>query len=195
MATTYYFLDTEWADVTGGELVSLALVNEGGDRLFYAERANLPEAPTDFVRQSVYPLLDRGDAALPDAALTTELRAFLSETDAPAVMADLPNDLQLLRYALDGFELPDDQVAACGPRPAPVMTRMSKEGLPGLLVEDWFAAHPEHSPDATMRWWTRRLCGWLAWWRPTASLLRRGPTPTAAPGDSGMASIPGMLAP
>jgi len=144
MATTYYFLDTEWADVTGSELVSLAVVNEGGDRLFYAERASLPEAPTDFVRQRVYPLLDRGGAALPDAVLTTELRAFLSEADAPAVMADFPNDLQLLRYALDGFELPDDQVAACGPRPAPVMTRMSKEGLPALLVEDWFAAHPEH---------------------------------------------------
>lgn len=105
MATTYYFLDTEWADVIGSELVSLALVNEDGDRHFYAERANLPEAPTDFVRQSVYPLLDRGGAALPDAALTTGLRAFLNVADAPAVMADFPNDLQLLKYALDGFEL------------------------------------------------------------------------------------------
>lgn len=119
-------------------------MNEEGNRQFYAERADLPAAPTDFVRQSVYPLLDRGDTALPDAALTAKLRAFLNETDAPAVMADFPNDLQLLRYALDGFELPDEQVAACGPRPAPVMAGMSKEGLPGLLVEDWFAAHPEH---------------------------------------------------
>lgn len=50
MATTYYFLDTEWADVMGGELVSLTLVNESGDREFYAEPASLPEGPTDFVR-------------------------------------------------------------------------------------------------------------------------------------------------
>ena len=60
MATTYYFLDTEWADVMGGEPVSLALVNEGWDREFYAEPASLPEGPTDFVRHCVYPLLDRG---------------------------------------------------------------------------------------------------------------------------------------
>lgn len=143
MVTTYYFLDTEWADVTGSELVSLALVDENGDRHFYAERASLPEGPTDFVRQCVYPLLDRGKAAMSDVALTTELRAFLSESETPAVIADFPNDLQLLRYALDGFELSDDQVAACGPRPFPVMTRMLKEGLAASLVEDWFAAHPE----------------------------------------------------
>jgi len=57
MDTTYCFLDAECADVTGSELVSLALVNEDGDRHFHAERADLPESPTEFVCQSVYPLL------------------------------------------------------------------------------------------------------------------------------------------
>jgi len=47
MATTYYFLDTEWADVTGSELVSLALVNEDGDRNFYAERADVRNGQQD----------------------------------------------------------------------------------------------------------------------------------------------------
>lgn len=145
MAATYYFLDTEWSDVLGSELVSLALVREDGGRQFYAERDALSETPTDFVRQVVYPQLTRGDTAMSDAALTTALRAFLGEVATPAVMADYPNDLHLLQYALDGFELPDEQAAACGRKPAPIMTRMLKEGLTAALVEDWFAAHPDQS--------------------------------------------------
>lgn len=39
---TYLFLDTEWADLVGDELVSLALISEDGRRLFYAERSPLP---------------------------------------------------------------------------------------------------------------------------------------------------------
>ncbi|HFL8189597.1 TPA: hypothetical protein ACG5JQ_001687 [Stenotrophomonas maltophilia] len=145
MAVTYYFLDTEWSDVLGAELVSLALVREDGEQDFYAERADLSETPTDFVRQAVYPLLTRGNAAMSDAALTTALRAFLGSVATPAVMADYPNDLHLLQYALDGFELPDEQAAACGPIPTPILTRMLKDGLTGMLVEDWFAAHPEQN--------------------------------------------------
>lgn len=40
MAPTYYFLDTEWADADGHDLVSLALVDESGERSLYAERAH-----------------------------------------------------------------------------------------------------------------------------------------------------------
>lgn len=36
------FLDTEWADVIGNELMSLALVSEDGRHTFYAERDPLP---------------------------------------------------------------------------------------------------------------------------------------------------------
>jgi len=57
-----FFLDTEWADTLGSELVSVALVAEDGD-FFYAERDTLPEHPTDFVRQVVYRQLNRGPSA------------------------------------------------------------------------------------------------------------------------------------
>ena len=143
MSQTYLFLDTEWADAAGSELVSLALVSEDGSLTFYAERAKLPITPTDFVRDVVYPLLDRGHAAMSDIAITTGLRAFLSSMPAPTIMADYANDLVLLRHALSGFAMSDAQAQACGPIPRPIMTHMLKEGLTGMLVEDWFDAHPE----------------------------------------------------
>lgn len=142
MEPTYLFLDCEWADVLGAELVSLALVSADGGRRFYAERDPLPSPPTDFVRVAVYPLLERGNAALSDIAFTTELRRFLCGIEAPYVLFDYHNDGALLRYALAGFDLPDAEAFACGPIPSPVMTEMLREGLMTVLLEDWFQAHP-----------------------------------------------------
>lgn len=139
---TYLFLDTEWADPIGSELVSLALITEDGIHRFYAERDPLPEVATDFVRSVVYPLLERSRWRMTDQAMTTGLRAFLGAIPEPMVVADYPNDLALLQYVISGFDLSDDQAAACGPVPNPVMTRMLKEGATGLLVEDYFAGHP-----------------------------------------------------
>ena len=139
---TYLFLDTEWADPAGSELVSLALITEDGVHRFYAERDPLPEVATDFVRSVVYPLLERGRWRMTDRAMTTGLRAFLGAVTDPIVMADYPNDLALLRHVIAGFDLSDDQAAACGPIPRPVMTRMLKEGAMGMLIEDYFAVHP-----------------------------------------------------
>ena len=137
----YFFLDTEWADVTGSELVSIALVSEDGFHRFYAERNPLPERATDFVKHVVYPLLQRGPAAMIDQAMTTGLRAFLGAAPEPIVLADYHNDFSLLRYVLEGFELSDEQAAACGLIPRPVKMRVLKEGMMGMLVEDYFAAH------------------------------------------------------
>lgn len=140
---TYLFLDTEWADPTGSELVSLALVSEDGSRRFYAERDPLPDVATDFVRSVVYPLLERGRWRMTDQAMTTGLRAFLGAVPDPIVLADYPNDLVLLQYVIAGFDLSDDQAAGCGPVPQPVMTRMLKDGATGMLIEDYFAGHPK----------------------------------------------------
>ncbi|HEY0661300.1 MAG TPA: hypothetical protein VGD21_08300 [Lysobacter sp.] len=142
---TYLFLDTEWADVIGSELVSIALVSEDGTKEFYAERDPLPPFATDFVRHAVYPRLDRGAAAVSDAAMTAALRRFLATIHQPYVLADYPLDLQLLKYVLGGFDLPDADAAACGPIPSPVMTLMVREGLVTVLIEDWFAAHPNEA--------------------------------------------------
>lgn len=143
MMPNYLFLDTEWADVLGSNLVSLALVNEDGERVFYAERDPLPDDPTEFVKRVVYPLLDRGAVAMTDVAMTTALRAFLASVPEPYILSDHPNDLRLVDLVLAGFNLPDDQLRGCGSTPRPVLTRMLREGLMTVLFEDWFSTHPE----------------------------------------------------
>lgn len=143
MEPTYIFLDTEWADVLGADLVSLALVSADGRQRFYAERDPLPQGPTDFVRVTVYPLLERGSVALSDAAFTTELRRFLCGIDAPFVLFDYRNDGALLRYALAGFNLADAEALSCGPTPSPVMTELIRDLPMTRLLEAWFRGHPD----------------------------------------------------
>jgi hypothetical protein len=104
------FIDTEWADILASELVSLALVSDCGLFEFYAERDPLPPTPTHFVQSVVYPLLEGGDRALSDSNLTESLHQFFATVCASArhgkvlVAFDHRNDLDLLGYALDGFE-------------------------------------------------------------------------------------------
>ncbi|MEW2981844.1 hypothetical protein [Stenotrophomonas maltophilia] len=136
------FLDTEWADPIGSELVSLALVSEDGAHQFYAERDPLPASPTDFVRHAVYPLLQGGPAAMSDMAMTTALRAFLSATPGVCVLSDYPNDLQLLQYVLAGFDLADDLVQACGPVPAVAVQILASRPI-RAGIETWFQDNPD----------------------------------------------------
>jgi hypothetical protein len=107
------FIDTEWADALANELVSLALVSDCGRYEFYAERDPLPAVATAFVSQVVYPLLDRGDRALPDNEFTRRLHAFFGRMQAAAkpdrviVAYDHRNDLDLLGIALEAFDSPE----------------------------------------------------------------------------------------
>ncbi|MBO9873533.1 3'-5' exoribonuclease [Xanthomonas sp. D-93] len=137
-----FFLDTEWADTLGSELVSIALVAENGIDYLYAEREVLPAHPTDFVRSVVYPLLDRGKAILPDQAMTTRIRDVLYSAKAPMICADYANDVQLLHYVLAGFELPDTEVSLCGPAPRVVDVQIIHDRSTAMLVEAYFEAHP-----------------------------------------------------
>lgn len=100
------FLDTEWADEDGRELVSLALVSEDTQHVFYAERQPLPGWPTDWVSCVVYPRLCRGSCALDDSPFTQQLRAFLRGMPSPVVCFDADNDLALLELALADFGRP-----------------------------------------------------------------------------------------
>jgi hypothetical protein len=138
------FIDTEWADVLANELVSLALVSDCGRYEFYAERDPLPGNATDFVRQVVYPLLERGDRARPDAAFTRRLHAFLGQMQAVAkpdrltVAYDHRNDLDLLGVALEGFDLPETP-----PRPAFQVLDLTLVGTVYQdAVESCFRANP-----------------------------------------------------
>ncbi|MHB8743906.1 MAG: hypothetical protein ACYC9L_12360 [Sulfuricaulis sp.] len=104
--TVRIFLDTEWADEDGRELVSLALVSEDAERVFYAERKPLPGWPTDWVSWVVYPRLCGGSCALADKLFTARLRSFLRSVPSPVVCFDADNDLALLELALAEFGKP-----------------------------------------------------------------------------------------
>lgn len=84
----------------------------------------------------MYPLLDRGAAALSDPAFTKELRRFLRRIEAPYVLFDYFNDGALLRCAL--ADLTDAEACSCGP-PSLVTADML---LMTMVLEDWFQNHP-----------------------------------------------------
>lgn len=134
------FLDTEWADLKGTQLVSLALVSENREHSFYAERDPLPAKPTPFAQTVVYPLLDRGRFAVRDAAFTTRLRAFLCSIPQPNVIYDHPNDAVLLRWALFGFNMVRRDADACGPVPH-VAAVLDNSSPVSQAIEQWFAKH------------------------------------------------------
>lgn len=132
-----FFLDTEWADDHGAELISLGLVSEDGAHCFYVERDPLPAHPTDFAKETVYPLLERGTAALKDVDITNSLRAFLSQWPQVGVVVDYINDIHLLDYALAGFSLPACELTTCGPLPQVGADMVHGKELQGF-IDAWF---------------------------------------------------------
>ena len=124
------FLDSEWANDALRELVSLALISEDGEHVFYAERDPLPGMPSSFVRESVYPLLDRGEAAMKDSAMTQTLRSFLEPLGDCEIFADAPLDFSMLSRVWNGRE-------KTPPEP-PFRTRLAREGNLMPSVERYF---------------------------------------------------------
>jgi hypothetical protein len=103
------FLDTEWADELATELVSLALIGHDEQYVFYAERHPLPDKPMDFVRSVVYPLLQRGESAMPDFSFAARLQTFIEEVtlatdERPTIAYDYSADRGFFDYAYGGFE-------------------------------------------------------------------------------------------
>ncbi len=135
------FLDTEWADDDGQELVSLALLSEDGRHSFYAERDPLPQNPTPFVRLQVYPLLDGGAVSIDCKAYVTALRAFLASIADPLVVYNDSNDAILLQRALHGFDLSPKEALSCGPVPTVSAVLDADPVLLGF-TKRWFAQHP-----------------------------------------------------
>ena len=132
----WLFLDCEWADTLASELVSLALVPaDPALPEFYAERLVLPENPTPFVAAAVYPLLDRGRAALSDLAIANALRRYLASFRDPIIMHDTGIDLMMLGEALSH------------PDSTPPLPRLRPNliGVPGYLqrIEQLFSASAE----------------------------------------------------
>lgn len=128
------FLDSEWANDALRELVSLALVSEDGEHVFYAERDPLPGMPSSFVRERVYPLLNRGQSAMTDSAMTHALRSFLEPLGDCEIFADAPLDFSMLsRVWKGGDRTPPDPL---------FRTRLAREGNLMPSVERHFELNP-----------------------------------------------------
>ena len=98
------FLDTEFTDFVRPDLISLALVSEYG-REFYAERTDYHQgACSDFVRETVLPLLGRvPGAACSRSELTQRLQAWFEQLPEPATLVfDFESDWRLLAQAILG---------------------------------------------------------------------------------------------
>jgi hypothetical protein len=132
------FLDTEWADVLASELVSIALVSDDGNHTFYGERDPLPAEPGPWVVTVVYPLLERGAAAMPDVLLTKSLRTFLASIPAPVIVYDSPHDRALCQYVLDGMNEPEPE----GLAPSIAWLHFDLDAA----RERWWRDHSEHQP-------------------------------------------------
>lgn len=132
------FLDTEWANNESLELVSLGILSEDERHRFYAERNPLPDDASEFVQRTVYPLLERGDAAISDIEFTRSLRRFLDGIDDPVVLHDSRTDRKLLYQALGGFGRPGDY--GLMPRLRTVQIQFD-DIRPG--IERYFCARPE----------------------------------------------------
>lgn len=88
------YIDTEFNGF-GGELISLAMVDEGG-REFYAV-LNCPE-PTPWVAANVMPVLGQPFASL--RMLQTRMQAWLAEYPSVHIVADWPEDIAHFCQAL-----------------------------------------------------------------------------------------------
>ena len=100
------FLDTEFTSFVRPDLISMGLVAEDG-REFYAERTDYRKDDcSDFVRETVLPLLGRvPGAACSRAELTRRVRQWFEALPEPAtIIFDYERDWLLLAEAYLGSE-------------------------------------------------------------------------------------------
>jgi hypothetical protein len=134
---TKFFLDCEWADVLASQLVSIGLVSADLRHVFYAERDPLPVDANSFVQVAVYPLLERGAAAMSDALLIRGLRVFLATIPDLSIGYDSPHDRALCQFVLDGMDEPEPE--------GPVVLGIRWQHLElDAARERWWRDHPEH---------------------------------------------------
>jgi hypothetical protein len=95
-----YYLDTEFNEF-GGDLISLALVSEEGDRELYL--ATTCEKPGAWVKENVIPILGAGNTKpimiQPDE-FGKAIQWFLADDKLPTIISDWPDDIRYFCQAV-----------------------------------------------------------------------------------------------
>lgn len=155
------FLDTEFSDFTRPDLISLALVAEDG-REFYAERTDYTATRcTEFVRETVLPLLGRVPGAdCTNKELTERVRAWVKELPEPAIIIyDFATDWHLLAVAMLGrphSKPPGDFATPLFLDSHTITHPMFEQALNRVYSDDW----PPHHSLADAR---ALMAGYRAW--------------------------------
>ena len=133
------YLDCEWADPEGSQLVSLALVDSAGGYRHYCEIDPLPTKTTYFVLDVVYPRLQGGYCSKDKRNFCLSLRNFLIRLKGSPrlILSDHENDFALLRDALNGF---GQKIQGPIPEWKPILVT---QGDALGHVELYFDHHPE----------------------------------------------------
>jgi hypothetical protein len=96
------YFDTEFTSLTANaSIISIGLVNDLGDKTFYAELADnySKEDCSEFCRMTVLPLLEHGHARMTLSELRIKLHAWLNACGPGAVLiCDSPRDIIQLKY-------------------------------------------------------------------------------------------------
>ena len=99
------FFDTEFTQLSDdAKLISIGLVDETGQNVFYAEVLGVEVAECSaFCRATVLPLLEHGDVALPLDQLRRRLFDWLCAQGPATLVCDSPRDtVQLSRLFPEG---------------------------------------------------------------------------------------------
>ncbi len=102
-----YFLDAEFNGF-GGQLISLALVPEEEQSASFYEVLACTD-PTPWVAEHVLPVLQK--VPITRTEMTTKLAGYLRDDEAPAIIADWPDDiahLALLMVTGPGWRMPSE---------------------------------------------------------------------------------------
>lgn len=152
------FLDTEFTDLFDCELISIGMVSEDGQDLFYAERSDYRRAAvSDFVRLAVLPHLgQQAEAVCTRVELDARLWAWFATLPSHVQIAcDSQQDLDLLWDAF-GEGLPENL--------AP------KRYEPAHLIDTTVLHAAVLNYEATQGCWHHALhdaranrAGWMAW--------------------------------
>ena len=154
------FVDTEFTDLhADARLISIGLVSDDDQRRFYAELSDTYRLSdcSDFVKETVLPLLQGGDALMTRAELRAQLHAWLSDFRVDVQIAtDSPDwDWRWLQFIFPASTWPENVITR------PFLLQFegdTGELFNGAVESAWARLRHHHALDDALA----NRFGWLA---------------------------------